>query len=208
MKKVFFLLVAGLITTAHLTAQNKGERYFHISQSLNTLLMKPENEGYKIGVGVGIGVGFDYFHSKRQFIHLGISSDIGAGSIFAKRESQRFESFCLYLSNNHRIERFSIGYGFSFTKNLWEYEKWIRAKGYFTGLPYRITEVDVKKSHEAFGLIFLTNIQLIKFLNIGLVYRPTFYRLNMTDKKITYEHLLSVNCVLKIRMKNKIIEPI
>jgi long-subunit fatty acid transport protein len=155
--------------------------------------MAPENEGIhnNFGLGAGIGIGIDYYHSKKQFIHLGVSRNTG-NSFQLFGSSEKYDSDYIFLSNNHKIKRFSIGYGVSFTNNTWEY----KSEGWFFS-----SKKHLKKNHKAFGFIFPLTYQFTNNFNIGFVYRPTFYRPNMTDKFV-YESLTSVGCVLKVRMKH------
>lgn len=175
-------------------ANNKGELYLHLSlPTINPVLMKVESEGIKAKTGVGgVTVGFDYYHSKKQFIHLGISGLFGGFSL----RNGNFESLTteyISFSNNHKITRFSIGYGFSFARNTWEYHKW---RWFLIPIPVET----ITKTHNSFGFIFPAYFQLGEYFNVGVVYMPTFYRPNIPDKFV-YEHLISIDLAWKIRLK-------
>ena len=172
-------------------ANNKGELYLHLSLPLiNSFRMILENDEAKVRTGVGgITLGLDYYHSKKQFIHLGISG-LSGGFSLKNSKLESFTSDYISLSNNHKIGRFAIGYGLSGAKNTYSDYNW------FLLIPIKDTE----KSHYAFGLIFPNYFQLGDFFNAGIVFRPTFYRPNMTDKFV-YEHLISIDFALKIRVK-------
>jgi hypothetical protein len=58
----------------------------------------------------------------------------------------------------------------------------------------------VKKSDDALGFVFPAYMYFRKVLGVGVIYRPSFYRPNMTDK-FQYEHLISIDFVWKIRLK-------
>ena len=171
-------------------ANSKKEVYLHLSlPSYNIFRIKPENEETRVGIGLGISVGLDFFHSKKQFIHLGVSRNTGfAFHLFGSYEN--FDSDHIFLSNNHKIRQFSIGYGVSYTNNTWEYNL----------KPWFAPEIHKKTNHKAFGLIFPTYFQLGEYFNLGIVYRPTFYRPNAIDK-FAYDHLISIDCSWKIRIK-------
>jgi len=160
--------------------------------------MMPENEGIKVDFGLGgTTIGLDYYHSKNQFVYFGISA-VSASKMWYtsdKREYEIMSSSYIILSNNHKVGRFSIGYGLSFARNDWEFYRWELVDNKFE-IPRKIST----KSHNAFGLIFPTYYQFGNYFNLGVVYRPTFYRPNMTDKFI-YEHLISIDCAWKIRLK-------
>ena len=194
-------------------ANNTGELYLHLSLPLiNGFYMKPQNEGTKSGIGVGIvTIGLDYYHSENQFIHLGYStlwggtknasdSIVGAGWFISNTIRVRESLFSDYfsLSNNHKFQHFSIGYGLSFAKNTWRYHKFERTV--FFGLPFTSTINRVEKREYALGFVFPAYWQFGEYFNFGVVYRPTFYRANATDQ-FAYEHVISLDMMLKIRIK-------
>jgi hypothetical protein len=105
-------------------ANNKGELYLHYSNPIiNPFRMMPENLGAKVRTGfMGGTIGLDYYHSKNQFIHLGVSEVSGGWDlIFFNNEYELMSSDYIGLSNNHKIGRFSIGYGLSYAKNIWDF---------------------------------------------------------------------------------------
>ena len=182
-------------------SNNKGELDLHLSlPHFNFFNLTPQGEGMKVGASFwGLTVGLDYYHSKNQFVNLGGSYAFGlsfpipaAVDFFGERELM--SSWYISLSNNHKLWRFTAGYGLSFGKNIWDF-------GYYSWeeeLPP--TKAPITKSHYAFGLIFPIYFQLSEHFNIGVVYRPTFYRPNIADK-FAYEHLISIDFAWKIRIK-------
>jgi len=183
-------------------ANNKGELYLHLSLSLlNHFCMTFDDIGVKRNLGSMVGsIGLSYYHSRNQFIHFAFSN---TGSYTRRRlEERRFEvetmaSNTFSFTNNHRFERFSIGYGISFTENTWDYHRFRR--GWFI-FPFPITEKRDQKRHHAFGLVFPVSFQLGERLHAGLVYRPTFFRPNAIDRFV-YEHVVSLELGWKIRLK-------
>ena len=176
-------------------ANNKGELYLHISLPLiNHFLMKPENEGAKTNVGTGGGTfGLDYYHSEKQFIHLGILGSSGVTTGGISSQSWYLETLgtdYISLSNNHKIGRFATGYGLSLARNVWEYGEFISI------IPIEI----IKKRYYALGLMFPNYFQIEERFYVGVIYKPTFYRPNMTNK-FAYEHLVSIDVAWKIRLK-------
>jgi len=179
---------------------NKGELYLHVSlPHINSFNLRPENEGYKINTGFwGLSLGLDYSYSKNRFLNLSISgvSDFfvpvpAAVHIRGKYElmSSRYISF----SNNHRIKRFTIGYGLSYARNTWDF----RYSGFDTQPPIR---EPIKRSHNSFGLVFPTYFQLSKNFHLGIVYRPTLFAPELIEK-FKYEHLISIDFAWKIRIR-------
>lgn len=182
-------------------ANNKGELDLHLSlPHFNFFNLTPQGEEMKVGASFwGLTVGLDYYHTKNQFVNLGGSYAFGVpfpipAAVDFSGERELMSSWYISLSNNHKLWRFTTGYGLSFGKNIWDF-------GYYSWeeeLPP--TKAPITKSHYAFGLIFPAYFQLSEHFNIGVVYRPTFYRPNMTDK-FAYEHLISIDFAWKIRLK-------
>ena len=182
-------------------AGNNGELHLHLSVPyINSFCLKPEKEGYKINTGFwGIKTGLDYYYLTNRFISLGVSGVTDfflpvIGAIDMSGEYELMRSMYISLSNNYKIRRFTVGYGFSYGKNTWNFIYHDRFD------PPPPTRDPVKKSHSALGLIFPTYFQAGEYFNIGIVYRPTFYRPNMPDKFL-YEHLISIDLDWKIRLK-------
>lgn len=98
------------------------------------------------------------------------------------------------ISNNHKLGTFSLGYGLSYSKNTWDFRYYDK----FDAPPP--TREPIKKSSNAIGLIFPTYLQLGEHFNVGVIYRPTFYRPKLNDK-FKYEHLISIDFAWKIRVK-------
>ena len=182
-------------------SNNKGE--LHLSLSLphiNSFRLTPENEGTKTNTGFwGITIGLDYYHSNNQYINLGISgvSDFFVpvpAAVDISGEYELMSSKYIAISNNHRLSRFTIGYGFSYARNSWDFRYYDRFD------PPPPTREPVKKRSNTFGLFFPTYFHLGEHFNIGVVYRPTFYRPNMIEK-FKYEHLISIDFAWKIKLK-------
>jgi hypothetical protein len=179
---------------------NKGALYLHFSlPHINSFHLTPENEGAKVNTGFwGFTVGLDYYHAEKQFLNIGVSgvSDFFVplpAAVDLSGEYELMRSRYISISNNHSIKRFKLGYGLSYARNTWEFIFYDRFD------PPPPTREPVKKSAFAFGLIFPTYFRLGERFNIGLVYRPTFYRPNSTIN-FRYEHLISVDFAWKVRL--------
>ncbi|HYC28150.1 MAG TPA: hypothetical protein VEB42_05025 [Chitinophagaceae bacterium] len=181
-------------------SDNKGELYLHLSLPyINSFQLKPENEGAKLNTGFwGGAIGLDYFYSKDKFISAGFSgvSDFFVpvpAAVDISGEYEVMSSIYFSLSNNHRIKRFTIGYGLSYARNTWS----LKYSNSFNPPPP--ARDPVTKSSNAFGLIFPVYFQLGEHFHLGAVYRPTFYRPNLDDK-FSYEHLISIDLAWKLRL--------
>jgi hypothetical protein len=121
---------------------------------INTFLLNPENESNnKLNTGFwGLTIGLDYYHSKNQFFNAGISgvSDFFVpfpAAVDISGEYELMSSRYFSLSNNHRLRRFTVGYGLSYARNTWDFRYYDRFD------PPPPTRDPVKKSSNAFGLI-------------------------------------------------------
>lgn len=178
----------------------KGVVKFHISLPwVNSFYLSPANENYKSNTGFwGINLGMDYCHTNRQFLELAVS---GIADFFIPfpaavdyaGEHEFMNALTISLSNNHNVGRFSFGYGLLVTKNTWDlryYDRWA---------PQPPTREPVLKSHYAFGLVFPSYVQLARSFNIGLIYRPSFYRPALANQ-FNYEHTISLDFAWKIKL--------
>lgn len=167
---------------------------------VNSFLLKPDREeNYKASVGFwGLTLGLDFYHSPRQFVSVSASaiSDYFLpvpAAVDMSGEYELMTSTYLALSNNHRMRRFSMGYGISFSRNSWDlsYHDW--------GNPPPPTREPVTRSNEAFGMVFPVTYQAGEHFYIGTVYRPTLFRLSAVTP-VTYEHVISVEIGWKIKL--------
>lgn len=179
---------------------NKGALDIHLSLPyINFFYLKPEEERPKVNAGFGgLSLGLDYYYSKNQFLSLGLSGVLDfflpfPAAIDLRGEHEFMSSGYVSLSNNYKIKRFTFGYGLSYARNNWKLRYYDRFD------PPPPTREPVKKSHIAFGLVFPTYFQTGEYFNIGIIYRPTFYRPGLTDK-FAYEHLISIDFAWKMRL--------
>ncbi|HYF02364.1 MAG TPA: hypothetical protein VEC36_03235 [Patescibacteria group bacterium] len=179
---------------------NKGWILFHWSfPYINHLHMAPLGEPSKNGTGfIGISYGVDYFYHKNQYINLSYSGvmDYNTPLIFVPRgdEHEVLRSTYLSLSNNHKINNLSLGYGPVFARNSWELANlfW-EDKNQQNISPGRKPE---EKYNYTLGLIFSAYLHTSGAPCIGLIYKPTFLRLNAAHK-FSYEHSISIDFAIK-----------
>lgn len=198
---VIILVIALYIPCAGTPNANKVDMRWCLSiPYVNSFRIVPENEGAKINTGFwGIAAGVDYYHSERQYLNLGTSAVMdfflpvlmATDPSFADgSEERRLNSVYFALSNNHRIKMFTVGYGLSYAVNFWSYSYYNYSK-----TPDLPPTKHINKKHGALGLIFPTYVSWDN-VGAGVVYRPTFFRPNLTDKFI-YEHLISIEFTLR-----------
>jgi hypothetical protein len=178
----------------------KGSFLLHISlPHINSFYFKPDYENVKLNTGFwGVTLGLDYFYNNKQFLNLSASavSDFLfpiPAAIDISGEYELMSSTYFSLSNNHKLNRFSVGYGISFARNTWDFKYIDRFD------PPPPTREPVKKRWDSFGLLFSSYYQIGRRFNFGVVYRPTFIRPKTADI-FKYEHLISIDFAWKIRL--------
>lgn len=182
----------------------KGSVYLNVSvPEVNSFQFTPKGETTKTNTGfLGISLGVDYYHSQKQFFNLSVYTAMDFFLPFpvpfdydTEQDYEVLSSSYISLSNNHRVKRFTFGYGLVFSQN-----------GYSIDYGDNSLNIEVPKKdseyikHIAFGNTFSAYYQLRKSLHIGVIYRPTYYRPNLTQK-FGYEHLISVDFMWKIKLK-------
>lgn len=177
----------------------KGLILIHLSfPYINNFHFSPVNEGTKKNTGfMGYSVGLDYFYKVNQYVSLSFSQiqDFYLPIAFVDKgdEYELMSSYIFNLTNNYQVNRFSFGYGIVFSKNRWELRNLSWDENSSTREP-------LKKDNNVFGLSFSTYYQLTQSFHFGLIYRPTFLRIN-NEPMLNYEHTISIDIAWKIRLK-------
>lgn len=111
------------VKTDFTKAKEKGQLYLHLSQPhVNSFDLLPVGESRKTNTGfMGISSGLDFVHSKNQYITLSASGVTDfmlpfPAPVDFSGEREFFSSVYAALSHNHKLNRFSLGYGISFVK--------------------------------------------------------------------------------------------
>jgi hypothetical protein len=187
--------------TTYYPFYRKGSIVLHVSlPHINGFLLKPigEDSAMKSLGFWGIKLGINYYHNKNQFLDLSVSavSDFFApfpGAIDIWGEYDLMTSIYSSFSNNHRIGRFSLGYGLSFSKNTWDHRYYDRFDA-----PPPLRE-PFKKSEYILGFIFPIYHQFGEYFYMGLIYRPTFLKVH-PETQLIYEHLISIDFAWKFNL--------
>lgn len=186
-------------------------------------LIRPKYSSYTGGGSVlGFAGGLDYYYKKDRFINLtasvtaGGDISIGCGGDWGFEDSERYNLYNISVSHNHRYRKFSFGYGITHTHSDWwkgefsDIENFDRTKynhntdndyGYYP-IPYTYRYSSNKYS--TLGFVFNGYIYFANFLTFGIIYKPTFVRLNsIMDQKFCYEHQISFDLAIKIRLNKR-----
>lgn len=181
----------------------KGNLYLQLSLPyVNNFVFKPDYETYKTNTGfLGISGGLNYYHKKNQFITLSVAGvmdffvPVPAPVHYSGEREHMFSSF-IYLSNNHKIRWLTLGYGFAYASNTWNF---VYHGGYDSLFPP--TRDPAYRTNKAIGLIFPIHLELGEFFYSGVIYRPTFYRFSAVQL-LTYEHLISLELGIRVPLNN------
>lgn len=169
---------------------------------INSFHFKPSGETAKNSTGfLGIATGVEYFYSEKNFLGLYASAVMDfpipiPAPIFHDGEHEFFHSLAVGVTHNHKINRFTVGYGLNYSRNTWE----LSNDEYNPAVAGSIKPAN--KSNHSLGLIANGYFQLWKIFFVGLSYKPSLIALN-NDAKLNYEHVISLDFVWKFRIGNK-----
>lgn len=180
---------------------NKGELMIHLSVPyFNSFYLAPGERlrESKTGFG-GFSAGVDYYYSKNKFVNFsaGFSTNVGPpplGPLGLSNDREILTTYYLSLSNNYKMRRFCVGYGLTIGRNYW-----FRRLFNLLGL-HDPNDASGAQRNGTYGLIFSGYYQVGQHFNFGMVYKPTFLRPDLNDP-FEYEHVLSLDVALKIRVK-------
>ncbi|MDP4290562.1 MAG: hypothetical protein Q8908_05735 [Bacteroidota bacterium] len=180
----------------------KGELSCNVSLPwVNSFFLKPDYEKSKTNTGFwGIAVGIDYYHSKHQFLNLTGSAVTDffipvPAAVDYRGLNQVMASSYISLSNNHKIRNFSVGYGISFSNNIWGLRKF----GIDT-VSLSAENTPRRRTNNALGFVFPFYYQFGHNFYGGIIYRPTIFRFSKTTP-FAYEHLISIDFGWKIKLR-------
>lgn len=176
----------------------KNKLFLHLSlPHINAFYFKPNGHGNQFSVGwFGLAIGLDYYYRENQFFSA--TTDFAANLPtplpvpISDLSGDDMHSFFASISHNHAVSRFTFGYGITVAQNSWGYNPGWQDDSY----PQRKQQ---REQHTAAGLIFTSYIKTGRSFNIGIIYRPTFFRFN-TPGPFEYEHYLGIDFAWKIRL--------
>jgi len=167
---------------------------------VNSFHFKPMGETTQNNTGfLGIGMGVEYFYKEKNFVGLYGSAAINFLApvpvpIAYDGEHEFLSSLAIGLTNNHKLERFTVGYGLNYSRNTWRlwndaYDPLVEG-----------SRKPMTKSNNSLGLIANGYYQFGKQFFVGLHYKPSLLVLH-TNPKLHYEHVISLDLVWKFKIK-------
>ncbi len=207
--------------------QLKGRWEFQVEMPFFNLFHRKDPYGYKdLQEGFfGVGLGLNYFYRKNTYLNFSAQSFLLSNYplpppfIVFEQKSEKEFSYQFTLSNNHRIQRFHLGYGLSYVFNR---------RGYTIRLPdpmvpqtlnllaskrippgndvtkiAKSIEPGIYEQHwmntQSFGLWFPVSYELTKGISASFQYRPTFYRYK--DKmEPEFENFYSFGLIYRMKL--------
>jgi hypothetical protein len=155
----------------------------------NNLRMAYEREDKDVSFGIwGLSVGLEYCYKSKKslsFSIVAIPNSVSTINIFNFNRSKVLATNYMSLTHNHFIKRWTLGYGISYGKN------YIIEGDFEREIPYS------EKSYNVWGLETNAYYRVGNVFQIGLKYRPTFYRFD-AENPIEYEHLISFDLRFKL----------
>ncbi len=164
----------------------------------SSFYFKPEDYGAKYDSGIfGLSLGIDYYYSPIKFLNFNATGVIGDGLIgecFENCEYEGMSTFYFSLTDNFKVNRFYLGYGFNYSDNYWNYKKY----GFYNEeTEEALHSVFIEENTKSIGLLMNAYYRISKRFSVGVIYRPNIFRIKPTSEFI-YEHLISLDVSFKI----------
>lgn len=141
----------------------------------------------------GLGVGLNYYYARNKSIGISGSMTtampfpIGSVDYFGGGYERASVSY-LSVTNDYKIRRLRLGYGLNYAFNRRE-----RVYDDTLGMPRRILK------GQSAGLVLKAHWQLLKVLNAGVTYRPTFITV-VPEAELQYQHFISVDLMVTLSL--------
>lgn len=165
---------------------------------INSFRLQPDHEpDIKFGGGFwGLGFGLDYYHQPDQFLSLSLSTQINffvpvPAAVDVVEEYESIRSDDISWTNNHRLGRLTLGYGLSYSNNVWMFQPAFIAP----------SRPPVKRSSTSVGLAFPMHYYTGNHFYFKLIYRPSFWRFS-NFRPLAYEHIVSFGFGWDIRFRS------
>jgi len=188
-----FLGTQTLFAQKGLFSFNVGLPYF------NHMVIQPSPDISRSKAGfIGESLGLEYFYSDRKFIAINAYfAGVAKNPLpfpFDRQGPYTFQyTYYFSLTHNHQIKRLNFGYGLNYSMNIW-------AEGFrVIGDPMASTRNQI--NNPALGLTFKGHYKIRKSFHLGLIYRPTYFRLKK-DVSNKYEHFASIEILWRPKINS------
>lgn len=164
---------------------------------INNFNLQPDDYGTRINTGFwGVSGGLEYFYEPKKYIGLkyitAIDFFVPVPASPGGEITESMSTSSLELTDNYKLGRFNLGYGINYSTNKW----------YFTDEIDTGNEMNIMRKNTSIGITANTYFKLRRSFYIGIIYRPTFYRIKPTTH-FKYEHLISLDLAWKIPLRRR-----
>ncbi|MDR0229951.1 MAG: hypothetical protein LBI72_12950 [Flavobacteriaceae bacterium] len=140
------------------------------------------------------GTGIEYYHKDKEFLNIGIGSYANVYESAVEDKALMFSHF-IRITNNHKVNRFTLGYGLGFSHN-------IVTQKYYLYSQFEDEVIRIRRTQNTIDLVLAAQMQVVKNIHIGLTYKPSVYRLS-SPSDFAYNHVISAEITAKLRLKKK-----
>jgi len=148
----------------------------------------------------GIGLSVDYYHTNKSFFNFSLNSIYDIFYLYEFQANRKFNSVVINrlnyfgVSNNHHFNKVFVGYGLSFGESMIDPIDSISST-----YPYTTHFSKNIISYSA-GLLFSTYCQAGKYMNLGIIYKPSFHTINNYNP-ISYQYYIGLDIRYRFRIK-------
>lgn len=166
---------------------------------INSFHLKPANEPTKDNTGFwGLSLGVDKIYKPHKFLNLtaGLVSDFFVpvpAAVDISGEYELMSSAYFSLTDNLILNRWSLGYGISYSWNTWDF------RYYDQFGPPPPTRDPVTKGSQSVGLSVSSYYRCSQSFYVGVVYRPMLLVVN-PELNWKYEYVVSFDLAWRIRL--------
>lgn len=167
------------------------------------------------GSVVGLSAGFDYYYKKNRFINLtgtySVSNLSGCGDDYYWSDEpsvdEDYHMWNVNVSHNHRIKRFSFGYGLSYNYTYYRKDTYSMPPNHikpeidfynFRTYP-RIYNYQ-RYEYTTLGLVFNGYCYASQNFSVGIIYKPSIVRLKSVSKPFCYEHQITLDFAFRFNL--------
>lgn len=181
----------------------KGQTNFIVGiPYVNNFHLEPVGESSVNSTGFfGFSTGIEYFYTNKNYfaVNFRAVTDYELPILLPYMTYNELISVSFNLLHNHKIQRFSVGYGINYTKNRWskdiEYDEY--------GEIVENSE-SIAKNNKALGITLNSYYQVSPIFYLGLNYNQSLLNLNDSYNS-QFEHVISLDFVFKFSLnKNKL----
>lgn len=173
-------------------------------------IINPEGPKFNTGGVLKVGYGIDYFYKDNMFVNTDfiVKSNLIDPLISLAFLERRIVNPELSVTNNHRFNRFEIGYGLSFQYFYYNFNENnscfnCDTEPEFTGDLITNHAPIINEGYFTLSPKIKTAYQLNRKLYVGLFYQPSVVKFTSTNNNTKVDHILGIDFRFKALGKRK-----